>query len=504
MQAVVHLHGITNEPGHPQELVALLLAAAVLLSSRGKPGPLPVSSLALLCAALALIKINAGGFLGLALLLTVRAHASDRFARGGWTVIAGGLIAVLPFILMRHHLSASWCRHYAMVVAVAIALTFVVASHCAGKVDVGPSVYGRMAGWFSGTWAAILGLLLLTGTSLTGCLEGLLLTPLKMPGVALQPLLLPSAVGWSAGLSAGAAAVLLWMPARPWARWLTAALKGLYGLAGGFLLVDAPLAQLGFLLPWAWLILLPPDRQSWSKLDLSFGRVFLCLSAAWQALQAYPIAGTQAAVGTLLLVVIYAICLRDAWIALVATAPLQQWQRSLSPTTAPLLRGLVGAGLLYLFAMVWCPPHLWRRTYANLTPLALPGAQAIRMEAEGAQLYQRLTEYLRTESDTFVTYPGVNSLYFWTGRRPPTQLNSTGWGQLTPAQQAHILHALTQARRPLLVVHEYVTQGWQDPKRPATPIDTLIAFVNHRCEEVTRIGPYIFYRPHPGRTRPEP
>src|SRR5207244_1914530 len=74
-------------------------------------------------------------------------------------------------------------------------------------------------------------------------------------------------------------------------------------------------AQLGWLLPWVWLMLVPsnaPSSQS-QKQSVPFHRVFLCLAATWQSLQAYPIAGTQVTTATFLLILTYALCLRDAW-----------------------------------------------------------------------------------------------------------------------------------------------------------------------------------------------
>ena len=77
-------------------------------------------------------------------------------------------------------------------------------------------------------------------------------------------------------------------------------------------------------------------------------------------------------------------------------------------------------------------------------------------------MYRELARYLERECDTFVTYPGFNSLYFWTGKRPPTHLNSTGWGQLSHPQQERILASLRQAQRPLLVVVAAAAESWKN------------------------------------------
>ena len=104
-----------------------------------------------------------------------------------------------------------------------------------------------------------------------------------------------------------------------------------------------------------------------------------------------------------------------------------------------------------------------------------------------------MAEYLRTECDNFVTYPGINSLYFWTGKRPPTHLNSTGWGQLSHGQQAQILATLRRSPRPLLVIVAAAAQGWAD--YPPPQISPLTRFVSKDCREIKRIGRFIIFAP---------
>jgi hypothetical protein len=108
-------------------------------------------------------------------------------------------------------------------------------------------------------------------------------------------------------------------------------------------------------------------------------------------------------------------------------------------------------------------------------------------------MYRALSQYLERECDTFVTYPGINSLYFWTGKHPPTHLNSTGWGQLTHAQQEQILTSLRHAQRPLLVVVAAAAQSWtgEGPE----PIRPLVRCVREDCREVKRIGRFIIFVP---------
>ena len=52
--------------------------------------------------------------------------------------------------------------------------------------------------------------------------------------------------------------------------------------------------------------------------------------------------------------------------------------------------------------------------------------------APGAELYSTLAQDMSRDCDTFMSINGVNSLYFWTGMRPPTGSNMTVWPALLP------------------------------------------------------------------------
>jgi hypothetical protein len=152
------------------------------------------------------------------------------------------------------------------------------------------------------TCCLLLGLTLWAGSSFEGLLKGLILVPLKMPAVALLPMILPDGVLLNAGVALLAALVASRCPVG--SRWngLLVWLKGIYGLAGCVLLTSDPQSQLAWLLPWSWLAMAPISLRLGQPEN--FSRVFLTMAAGWQGLQAYPIAGTQVSLATLLLVVL--------------------------------------------------------------------------------------------------------------------------------------------------------------------------------------------------------
>jgi hypothetical protein len=492
-QAMVHLAAMAGEPGHPQELVALLLALGMLAAIRDGSRFERLAVLGAIAALLAFTKINAGLFFGVALFLGLRCAAKDGLARGVWTWLLAGVCAVLPFFLMWGHLKADWCRNYSVLAASAIAASWLIAQRFACGNAWGYARIRNGASAFLVVCVGIIGIVLWTGTSLRGLLDGLLLTPLKLSGVALLPAKLPNAVMFNA---AGALVVAIVVRLKSQERRMRNAvtiLKAVFSIAGSFCVIGNATPQLAFLLPWVWLVAVPsveePDRNSRE----SFPRVFLCLAAAWQGLQAYPIAGTQVMMATLLLVVAYGVCLADVFNSLAVQGQSPKWLIALPPRRIQLANALVVVALLCIFSNAWCKLPALRSHYASLPVLDLPGSRHVRFDLETTAMYRKLAEYLEKECDTFVTYPGFNSLYFWAGKHPPTHLNSTGWGQLTHRQQEQILGSLRQARRPLLVVVAAAVESWRNgaPER----IRPLVRTVQEDYREIDRIGRFIVFAP---------
>ena len=497
-QAVIHLSALASEPGHPQELIAILVALSIFIAARGFQRRTVFQILAGVSALLLFTKINVGVFFGFAVFLTLLCAETIPSRPQLWGWLLTGACAGLPFFVMRPHLSSEWCRNYALVTACGITAALLVASRVPSHRNICFAGYISLPLFFLLPAALLVAMTLLTGTSLRGLAEGLLLTPLKMPGVAVLPLPLGNAAVLNAAASLLLAIGFTVMNPKEGSGRGVIALQTAFGVAGAACLLGNAKAQISFMLPWVWLVLLPATRWSGSApLDL-LPRLWLSLASTWQSLQAYPIAGTQISTGTMLLVLAYTICLYDAWRAFIAELP-QLEQRikkaigACQPQTAIAFPALAVSALLWIFANGWCNLSVVRRDYANLPPLQLPGSTYVHMDAEITDMYRALTEYLGKECDTFVTYPGVNSLYFWTGKRPPTHLNSTGWGSLTQRQQEQILAALRKAPRSRLLVVAAEFERWLNYIPP--PISPLVHCVFDDCQEVGRIGRFIIFVP---------
>jgi hypothetical protein len=491
IQAVLHLTLITREPTHPQELVAVMLGLAALVANAGPQRKLTLPLLAAIGAAVTFTKINIGAFYGLALVLAMCCHA-PRFqscpAQFCWLLALSSLV---PFALMRPYLAQDY--FYAIQVWIAIVTAGVIAYTFHTGPNFNLAHIFRAGVVFLSLSAFFISFLLFTGSSLSATVDFLVIVQYKLGSRFHGIFRAPHCLWWGAvSLLSAAAAVFLRSRFHRWKPFIASA-KGLYGLVGTMVLLfryNHYGESLGYLLPWGWLLLVPTEPGDSSDNSGSFPRIFICLLAAWQSLQAYPVSGTQAVIATFLPVLIYCVCLHDAFKTFMEE-PWTVQELARSPQALWLIEVLVLGGLLYL-SLGWCKPlFAWRR-YKYTPPIGLRGSEHLHTNWQ-ADTYRALSQYLETESDAFITIPGFNSLYFWTGKNAPTFFN-TSFIWVNDQQQAQVIADLQKARRPLIVVNDNpmirpVDRGtlYAYPAGPAGP---LPRFIQEQCYEVKTIGSF--------------
>jgi hypothetical protein len=236
----------------------------------------------------------------------------------------------------------------------------------------------------------------------------------------------------------------------------------------------------GMVTPFCWIVAYRPG--------VSYARTLLAALATLQTLYAYPLAGSQAPFITILLLVVAGVCLSDA----LAELPTSLRQGTLARTT--------GVAVV-LLALLTYPAQAWRarQAYLSLTPLNLPGASRVRATSEEVAAFQWLVRQLKQHCDTFVGYPGIPSLYFWTGkpmpgplRTPPGPLNADAWTLLlTPAQQQPIVDEFEQHSNGCVVYHPSGVLFWNRSGADESPLP-LVSFIQNNFKTVGAIGDYQF------------
>lgn len=175
----------------------------------------------------------------------------------------------------------------------------------------------------------------------------------------------------------------------------------------------------------------------------ALARRVLCWLALLEPLQAFPVAGSQIFFGTVLHVVVGAVCLADA---------LSWLQALFSPLMSRALRAVPAVMLLLLMASWMSQLLAWRTLYGENVAVDLPGTTLLRLPAGEAAALRAITEEVRERADTFLTVPGFNSLYFWTGKNPPTyDVVSEVIQFYSDQRQAAMIDALLQHPRPVVV-----------------------------------------------------
>ena len=482
---VLQLSTAAREPGHPQELAALLIGVVCLLATFVAPGQrsLACGLLGAAAGASLLVKINVGVFLaaGMGVALVLLGPTG-----GWWRLVRRGSIVViaLPFALLRRDVGQLWAAEFCAVTTVGIALAWIVAYRIELDVRCTPrDVFLYPVGMLCATVVTV-GFMMLRGTSLAGLWSGAVLQPVQFP---LQ-FGWPVRIGGYAVLCGAMSAALLLLyetggertRARLVSRVLPPCKLGAAGFAIGEALTErwgrTPETLLTYGPAFLWLALVPPIGVRWSPRE-AFGRTLLCLIAAPQVLIAYPVPGSQVLFGTMVIVVIGVLLLSDVLVAL-ESAGSPQWVRI----------GRLGcvASVAAVLAALGFHASGSVAAYAYGRPLNVDGGRLLRLPLQDTLLYQWLVDNVEASSDTFVSPIGLNSLYSWTHRKPagPVVIGNS-WKAISASQQQVMVGA--HQAYPNLVVIDH--PGFFEPMpRDSAP---FLIYIDQQFRPVARFGPYL-------------
>lgn len=127
--------------------------------------------------------------------------------------------------------------------------------------------------------------------------------------------------------------------------------------------------------------------------------------------------------------------------------------------------------------------------YRRYPSLALPGANVLRLRADAVATYRFLAENLRGSDPSFVTLPGLNSLYGWSERPLPGGFNATmNFALLTVPEQRRMIQVASSSKPICLVVNRGLLSFWTRGRfEPSGP---LLDFMNADCRAIARVNGY--------------
>ena len=452
---------LSNDPLHPGGLIVLLLSAIVLLSS-GLESPTrrraTLAACGALTAALVLTKLNVGVFVLIAFATFFLRGAPESPAGRAARFGAALLLPAIPFCLMARQLGLEGFRDFAFLISLSLLpLGFLP------RLDSRESLPRRLLPYAAGgsaTALLVLVICLFGGTSLSGIWNSLILGSLRFVGKYIQE---PVWDVWSDSMFALAVVPLVLGAALQWTTWIGPRSRVVLKLAGGLLLLTLCLTlpknpMLG--LPLVWLVAVPGS----SSRDGLATRTLLASLVPLQALHVYPIAGNPIAYFSFLLPVVGVITVWDAF----GELPMS-WRETCGQPRWKIAGGtavvLIFAGCHSTIPILRLP---WQR-YAAGVPLALRGAESIRLPEQGAATLRWVTSNLELNADTFVGLPGVHSFYGWSALRPPVPYYPHTWIIFhDDVAQENILRSLLAAKRPCIVRNRDLIAFWTQ-RRPMRP-----------------------------------
>jgi hypothetical protein len=400
---------------------------------------------------------------------------------------------ILPEFLMRPHLQ-SWALGFSLIVSISILIVFLLFSRLeiSGRFrwrDLGMLVLG-----FGITALVVVGKTRLEGTSAHGLVDGILLHPLRHPGVFFIP------------FQTGAIHVLfslfwlfvflaLWRwRDRPIVNTLVSVGK-VAGAAAAILLIAIPgSVRLHFIAPLVWMILWPSSGARWQLSDL-FPRYFACQVALLDMLQAYPVNGSQSSVAGAMSLPWAFYCIFDGLTELrskqLQTAP--DWMQ------VPFLWSpAVWATAVLLILLPASFPVLWggglqrgEGIALGTAALQLPGSDRVYLDPILVARYRWLALNIREHCDTLFEMPGMASLNFWSGVAPPNGFLLTAWmNGFEPEWQEEIVRIMRSRPRPCIVYSPHWVRLWMPDGPGPLATSAIAAYVANESAPVSSAGEF--------------
>lgn len=494
LACIIEVIALADEPGHPQQVVLLLLMMAAWFSIwRGsRAGSARLFFLGTIAAALLLTKINVGVFFIAGLAHSLCCMLRPGFIRTATMALMVFYAVVGPLVLMRANLFG-WAGMYCLVAVTCGGITFLCGSWLRPDDPLPPrGVLGALVGLVVAA-GVIIGVTFAQGVAPNVLFRGVVLDPLRHPSVYYLPMMLEKPLGIFLLL---AAVGTFWtcLSVHRGSRHRIGGLQCAIGLGALFLIpvTSQPAVVMPFL-PLGLISCLNRPRS----MTYLFPRVFVTDMAATQFLQPYPVAGSHLAIAAAPMVLWAFMCIFDGLDDLLDILGIP------APSSKPVRRqAVVAAMMLLAFSLGLTVLYLSRLGSPYPYPASsLKGSTSLHLPPELERRYQFLADSIGRNCSTLFTVPGMGSFNFWSGVPTPNGSNLTAWINAFDAKrEEEILKLLAADDKACVLYNPQLVQFWRSSTEQLAR-SRLGAYIIFDMVRVAELDGYEI-RVQPGRKEP--
>jgi hypothetical protein len=364
------------------------------------------------------------------------------------------------------------------------------------------------AGLLAGT-ALIIGATSLQGVSVGSLVSGVILNPLRQPGMLYWPLGI-SQRNWLAALILTTGVVGLRSSGRLLAesRWLDV-LTCAAGI-GSILLLTLPY-QIQWVMPLLPLTLIL--RSHWERdPGALFSRLFITCMAVTHFLEPFPVAASQVGISAAPMILWAFLCIADgiAGLRTSSSRPSQDFGQGLR------LDAVIGGAILLFFAgasvnlsahlgprLVWAgfTSRTWPVSLSFPASTRLRGSKWLHLPVEQATQFESIARTVRTNCRTLFTMPGMGSFNMWSRVPTPNGWNLGPWMKgISAERQAAILSIMKANSQVCAILNRSIVRFWDHDEAGVAALP-LAHYVMTDMPKITEFREYEI-RVHPHRSSP--
>jgi hypothetical protein len=484
------LSPLMDSPGHPEELCLVLISITLLMTCwlEEDVKRIALVGMGATIAALTLIKINVGVFVGLPLLIVLLRNSSNSIVSMIMAPLAMICLMILPVVVHSLLFGFPWVRTYCLFCFLSVAATSLVYLGVARTPLMEARSWAILVASGAVTALLVVGAMMLAGSSAFGILSAVVLQNAGF----VRNWYIPIYVGGTGTLSASMsflAAGTYWVSGtqpklRPYRKPAILVMQSMFVLAGlWFCFRNSPVEMIKYLAPFCWLLSTSPDMDATL---FRTARSVTALIGATMLLYAFPVAGHQLIIVAVFPIIVLAVLSRDIASALsgrwyLERVPLLSWMPAGMAALAFAIGGFATLGAV--------------RTYLAGVELSLPGTSFIRVDRQRAEDLQWVTSQLSRCAASY-SIPGLYSFSLWTGQALPTTLNvNAELNFLSPKQQEAIVDALSHEANLCVVYNPRFLNLFDRGQEAANP--PLLKLVS-AFEASSEHDGYIILRRHAG------